>query len=93
MRNAELVTKRTASEEPGTMPHPQTRPGPALSDFFLFRSVQQKLIITQSETAEALLLEVKRIIPGIPGDLPLRVFAYWQRRSARYCELADDYSK
>jgi histone-lysine N-methyltransferase SETMAR len=86
-----VVTDKLDDQNLKRMPHPAYSPDLSPCDFFLFGYLKDKLIDKQYTTPEELFSEVTTIISEIPSDLISRVFATWQERLQKCCDMRGNY--
>jgi histone-lysine N-methyltransferase SETMAR len=91
IHNSKVVTDKLDEQNLIRMPHPAYSPDLSPCDFFLFGYLKEKLIDKQYTTPEELFAEVTTIISEIPRDLFSRVFATWQERLQKCCDMQGNY--
>jgi hypothetical protein len=91
--NSKVVTEKLDEQNLKRMPHPAHSPDLSPCDFFLFGSLKDKLTDKQYTRPEKRFADVTTIISEIPSDLISRVFATWQERSQKCCDMRGNYIK
>jgi hypothetical protein len=82
-----MVTDKLAQHHLKRMPHPTYRPDLSFWAFFLFGRLKDKLIDRQYATLEELFGEVTLIVLEALTDLISRLFATWQERLQKFCNM------
>jgi histone-lysine N-methyltransferase SETMAR len=87
IHNSKAVTDKLDEQNLKRIPHPPYSPDLSPCDFFLFGYLNDKWIDKQDTTPQELFAEVTTIISEISSDLISRVFATWQKRLQKCCDM------
>jgi histone-lysine N-methyltransferase SETMAR len=82
-----VVADKLDEQHVKRMPHPAYSPDLSPCDFFLFGYLKEKLIDKQYTAPEGLFAEVTTLISEVPSGLISRVFATWQERVPKCCDM------
>jgi hypothetical protein len=91
IHNSKVVPDKLDEQNLKRIPHPAYSPALSPCDFFIFGYIKNKVIDKQYTPPEGLFAEVTTIVSEIASDLISRVFATWQERVQKCCDMRGNY--